>query len=219
MNASNAASQALIGVFKAALNRYLSLDPDTPARFAALSGKIIAVELEGLQRTLYFAPGPEGIQILEGCPGVPDATLRGTPWALLRLGGTPSGSREARMALASGAVQMSGDVELGRHFKDILDAVEIDWEEHLSALLGDVLAHQLGKAARALQSWSRQAAATLGQDFTEYQQEEVRNLPRPGDVQDFISAVDALRDDVERMKQRVRRLQISLSAASTDKPA
>ena len=204
--------RALEGV----LNRYLNLDPDTPSRFTALSGKIIAVELEGLGRTLYFAPEPNGVRIVAEYAGVPDATLRGTPWALLRMGGLQSDSRAAREALASGAVQIGGDVELGQRFKQILDAVEIDWEEHLSGLVGDLLAHKLGNAARAMQGWGRQAAATLGQDFAEYQQEEALNLARPDDVQNFIGAVDALRDDIERMEQRVARLRRRLES-STDK--
>ncbi len=205
-----------IRALEGALNRYLKLDPDIPSRFATLSGKIIAVELEGLGQTIYFAPEAEGIHILAEYAGVPDAILCGTPLALLRMGGLQSDSRAAREALASGAVQIGGDVELGQRFKQILDAVEIDWEEHLSGLVGDLLAHKLGNAARAVQSWGRQAAATLGQDFAEYQQEEAHNLARPDDVQNFIGAVDTLRDDVERLEQRVVRLHRRL-AASTDK--
>lgn len=199
-----------------ALNRYLNLDPDTPSRFAALSGKIIAVELEGLGRAIYFAPDPDGVRILADYAGVPDAILRGTPWALLRMGRLQSDSRAAREALASGAVRISGDVELGQRFKQILDAVEIDWEEHLAGFVGDLLAHKLGNAARAVQGWGRQAADTLGLDFAEYQQEEAHNLPRPDDVRNFIGAVDTLRDDVERLEQRVGRLRHHLKS-STDK--
>ncbi|MBI3344582.1 MAG: SCP2 sterol-binding domain-containing protein [Gammaproteobacteria bacterium] len=205
-----------IRALEGALNRYLNLDPDTPSRFAALSGKVIAVELEGLERTIYLAPEPDGVRILADYAGVPDATLRGAPWALLRMGSLQSDSREARAALALGEIRISGDVELGQRFKQILDAVEIDWEEHLAGFVGDLLAHKLGNAARAVQGWGRQAAARLGQDFAEYQQEEAYNLPRPDDVRNFIGAVDTLRDDVERLEQRVARLRRRLEAA-TDK--
>lgn len=206
-----------IRALEGALNRYLKLDPNTPSRFAALTGKIIAVELEGLGRTLYFAPEPEGVRILADYAGIPDAILQGTPWALLRMGGLQSDSRAAREALATGAVRIGGDVELGQRFKQILDAIEIDWEEHLAGLVGDLLAHKLGNAARAVQGWGRQAAATLGQDFAEYQQEEAHNLARPDDAQNFIGAVDTLRDDVERLEQRVSRLRRRLEASQDKK--
>jgi ubiquinone biosynthesis protein UbiJ len=205
-----------IRALEGALNRYLNLDPDTPSRFVALSGKVIAVELEGLGRTIYFAPEPDGVRILADYAGVPDATLRGTPWALLRMGSLQSDSREARAALVLGEIRIDGDVELGQRFKQILDAVEIDWEEHLAGFVGDLLAHKLGNAARAVQGWGRQAAARLGQGFAEYQQEEAYSLPRPDDVQNFIGAVDTLRDDVERLEQRVERLRRRLES-STDK--
>lgn len=198
-----AAVQSFTGALEGAVNRYLKLDPDLPPRLARLSGKVLAIEVEGLEYTLYLTPGLEGIRFLD--TATPDATLRGSPWALFRLG--VSAGDDGRASLLSGEVKLSGDVELGQQFKTILDGIEIDWEEHLSSVTGDLLARKLGNAARAMQDWGRQAAATLGQDFTEYQQEEANNLPRPSDVQKFIGAVGILRDDVERLEQRVYRLQ------------
>ncbi len=216
---SFAPAQVTIQVLEAGLNRYLNLDPDTPARCAALSGKIIALELEAPRLVIYLAPGPDGIRVLSDYAGVPDATLRGTLVGLLRMGVLAGDARATHAALSSGEVQIHGDVELGQRFKQILEALEIDWEEHVSRWTGDLVAHKLGNAARALQGWGRQAATSLGRDFAEYQQEEARNLARPDDLQNFIGAVDVLRDDVERMEQRVRRLRNALGTPATDKPA
>ncbi|OQW92969.1 MAG: Sterol-binding domain protein, partial [Beggiatoa sp. IS2] len=38
-------------------------------------------------------------------------------------------------------------------------------------------------------------------------QEESRTLPAPAEMELFLNSVDTLRDDLERLEQRVRRLQ------------
>jgi len=41
---------------------------------------------------------------------------------------------------------------------------------------------------------------------SEYLREESRDLIAPGELADFVDAVDVLRDDVERMEARIERL-------------
>jgi ubiquinone biosynthesis protein UbiJ len=47
----------------------------------------------------------------------------------------------------------------------------------------------------------------LGQDFTEYLQEEGRLLPSRYELESFLTEVDRLRDDGERLAARVNRLR------------
>ena len=47
---------------ESALNRYLGLDPATGARLAALDGRMIALDLRGLDLTLMFASPLSTIQ-------------------------------------------------------------------------------------------------------------------------------------------------------------
>ncbi|MEO5702329.1 MAG: SCP2 sterol-binding domain-containing protein [Gammaproteobacteria bacterium] len=198
-------TRTIMAVIEGALNRYLRLDPDVLPRLGGLDGKVIAVELEGLDWIWYLLPDATGIRVHNEYEGAPDARLRGTPWALLRLGTQKQDGNAS--ALFSGDVEISGDMELGQRFKQILDEVDIDWEELLSKVVGDVLAHQAGNAARQAREWSTRTLETLGQNFSEYQQEEVRNLPAAHEMSEFLRAVDTLRDDVERMEQRMRRIK------------
>jgi ubiquinone biosynthesis protein UbiJ len=195
----------LTTAIEGALNRYLRLDPDVLPRLSALDGKVIAIELKELDWSWYLLPGAGGIQVRNGYEGIADTKLCGTPWALLRLGTQKQGSDSS--ALFSGDVEISGDVELGQRFKRILDEIDIDWEELLSKIVGDVLAHQVGNTARRTRKWGTQSLEALGQNFAEYQQEEARNLPTVYEMTEFLKAVDTLRDDVDRIEQRVRRLK------------
>ncbi len=198
-----------------AVNRYLRLDPTILPRLANLSGKVIAVDITELNSVLYLLPGAAGIEVQMHCDTAPDVTLRGPSWALMRLGMQKNNAATQTM-LATGNVEISGDMDLVQRFKHILDAMDIDWEELLSKLTGDVLAHKLANAARDTRDWGKGSFVTLGQNFTEYQQEEARNLPTQYEINEFLKAADVLRDDVARMEQRVRRLLNTLTSADPE---
>ncbi len=187
-----------------ALNSYLRLDADTLQRLGTLAGKVIAIELRGLDLTFYIFPHAEGLRI-EGTydAGMPDAVLRGAPFALVRLGI----ARHEKGRLFIGDVEMRGDIELGQHFKSILDGIDIDWEEHLSRITGDVLAHQLGNIARDMGKWGSNTLDTLSRDVAEYLHEESRDLPTRSEVDEYLAGIDTLRLDADRLMARVQRLQ------------
>jgi ubiquinone biosynthesis protein UbiJ len=202
-------SQLLTGAVEAALNRYLRLDPATLPRLEKLSGKVIAVEITGTSVTLYLLPGATGMVVHTQHEGSVDTLLCGTPWALLCMA-TQKGNG-ANTLLASEQATLSGDTELAQQVKHILDDMDIDWEELLSRVVGDVLAHNVMSTARDARTWGERSLAVLGQNFTEYQQEEARNLPTCHEVNAYLKAVDVLRDDVERTAQRVSRLQSTVA--------
>ena len=89
----------------------------------------------------------------------------------------------------------------------ILDGIDIDWEEHLSRVTGDVLAHQVGNVARGMLEWGRNTLDTVSRDVAEYLHEESRDLPTRGEVDEFLARIDTLRLDVDRLEARVQRLQ------------
>ena len=194
--------QLLLNAFESALNAALRLDPYTVQRLGDLAGKVVAVELRGVNLTLFLALQADRIEVRGEHAGAVDARLSGTPLAFARLG-----INGDRSALHSGEVQISGDTDLGQQLQDILAAMDIDWEEHLSRFTGDVIAHQVGNAARASQRWAQQSSAALLQDAGEYLQYERELLPDRPQVETFMRQVDVLRDDVERLEARVQRLQ------------
>lgn len=197
---------------EAAINQVLALDPDTLERLRALNGKVIAIELQGLDVTLYLIPTDAGLSVFGHFEGEPDTTLRGTPVGMLRMGL----AENAGDSFFAGDVEISGDVELGTQFRDILDDLDIDWEEHLSHITGDVVAHKVGNLLRDAVDWGRKTLDTLGRDGAEYLQEESRDLPTRGEMEAFLAAVDTLRSDVDRLEARIKRLE-ARRKANTEK--
>jgi ubiquinone biosynthesis protein UbiJ len=187
-----------------ALNGYLGLDPVTRQRLAALHGRTVGVEMAGLGLTLFFTADEAGVlQVYGRHEGEPDCWLRGTPLDLLRAGDREAGADQ----LFSQRVRIEGDSGLAQRFGAILGDVDIDWEEHLSRIVGDVAAHEVGSAARAARELGQRTGRTAEQNLREYLQEESRLLPTRYEVKEFLDAVDVLRDDVERLAARVERLR------------
>lgn len=194
---------ALTSVLESTTNAYLRLAPESLEQLGRLQGKVIALHLRGLEKTLYLIPSPAGMMLQSHFEGEPDAMLSGTPIAFAEL----STSANANRVLFKGDVKISGDLRLGQDFKRILDEMDIDWEEVLSKYTGDVVAHKVGDLLRGASQWGKDALQIMGQNATEYLQQESLDLPTKEETAPFITNVDTLRDDVERLEARVARLQ------------
>lgn len=203
MNLRTLFTTPALGALQAALNHALQLDPATLDRLAGLSGKAIELRLRPFGIRFYMLPGAGGIDLATELERAPDAVFSGTPLGLLRGALDRGGRRE----LFGDDLRIEGDTELGRRMKGILDGIDIDWEEQLSRLVGDVAAHQIGNLARGLGRWSREAGAGMADNLGEYLHEEVRLTPQRREVEAFIAAVDVLRTDADRLEQRIARLR------------
>lgn len=186
------------------LNRYLALDPEAAAGLSALAGKCIALEMQGLGVTLYLCLSDTGVRLTRGLESAPDATVSGAPFTLLRmlLVADPSA------LVFAGDVTIAGDNGLVQRFRNLVRGADVDWEEQLAKLMGDPLAHALGNRMRDLGRWGRSSADTLLADLAELFTEEAGIVPQRAEVGEFLDQVDVLRDDVERLQQRVRRLAV-----------
>ncbi len=198
---------ALIGPIETAINAWLKLDEDTLPRFASLNGKIIRLHITGLDLNLYFLPSPSGIQVMENYPdadqgGVVDATIHGSPMALIRLGT----SGNAGETLLKSDVEIDGDMRVAEKFSEILSEVDIDWEELLSKLVGDIIAHQAAQVAHNVSGWFKESAEAMKMNTAEYISEEARLTPAEAEVNYFMDQVDELRMGVDRLEARIKRL-------------
>jgi ubiquinone biosynthesis protein UbiJ len=115
--------------------------------------------------------------------------------------------------LFSGSVEITGDSALAQQFAEALFSLDIDWEEQLSHLTGDVLAHEVGNLGRGLFKWGESVRKTAGLNLKEYLQEELRLLPTREEIEPLLVDIDHLRDDVERLSARIERLQRHLDSS------
>lgn len=199
-----AEGQGPFDIVLAALERLLAplvaLDPETLDRVQAISGRVIAIDLVGLDRTVFVLPENRTLRFCGEHAGEVHVRIRGTPLALLNM------ARDRERGAVAGEVEIIGDLALGRHLQALFSSFDVDWEEWLSGFVGDVGAHQIGNLGRALSGWLRDTRTTLELDLSEYLRHELRLVVEGRDLGAFMEGVDVLRSDVDRLEVRLRRL-------------
>ena len=205
------AGHAFTAILEDGCNRLLRLDGDTLYELGDLDGRVfcLRVNKEGKGEAgpaMYFFPSQGGFRIRSEHEGKIDVTITGNPPAFLKL----VMGEYAPALTGSGQMQITGDLELGQRFQKILKNVDIDWEEYLSGYVGDTVAHRIGHVASRMRHWGQHIAETLRQDFSEVMTEELRVAARPEAVQGFMSRVDKMRADVDRLEKRIQKLKDSL---------
>jgi ubiquinone biosynthesis protein UbiJ len=194
-------TNTLLKGFEKIINGYLRLAPESLLRLTSFSGKTLAVELKGLS-TIYVIFDAEHVRLSLAPGEFVAAEISGTPLTLFRM----MIAKNKESLLFSKEVVIKGDVEWVQQVSEYFETLDIDWEEHLSRLTGDVVAHQIGHAFRQVNAWGQKAITSLRQNTTECLQEEWRCLPPSEEMSDFMADVDVLRNDAERLAARVERL-------------
>jgi len=182
------------------LNRGLPRSQRARQLCAELSGHSLAVVIPDIARLRLASTGVTLAATFDAEPA--DASLTGGPFALLALLG---GSAQAQ--LQRGSVAISGDAEVADRFRELLERLRPDFEEELSLLLGDVLAHELARALRTGAAWGAKAADTTCLNLGEYLAHESADLVSRNEGEQFLRGVDALREGVDRLGARLERVE------------
>ncbi|BAW80010.1 sterol-binding domain-containing protein [Candidatus Nitrosoglobus terrae] len=169
-----------------------------------MSGKCIAIELQGLELKIFIKLNPNAITLSTTSHVPPVVTLSGTPLDLLKIATARSDSPNI---FPTSGIQIHGDIELSQQIKVLIQELNLDWEELLSRYISDIPAHQLGNSVRSFKAWSQHTIKALGQSLTEYLHEEIKLLPDHGEVTGFLNTVDYLRADLDRIEVRIQRLR------------
>lgn len=197
------ANNLLLEMAESVANQYLSLDPEISAQLGDLEGRCIAIDVTVPPLKIYCFPRAGGLMLKAVCDVEPDCSISGSLMGILKM----VRSDNPAEILSSGEVKITGDSRLAQNFSDILSRMDIDWEELLSRLTGDFVAHRIGQTVRQGQRWLNETMRALQQDTTEYLQEESGILPTRIEIEKFIRDVDVLRDDAERLAVRIRKLE------------
>ncbi len=193
---------ALLAPLAAVLDRNIAQSDRASALAAQLDGRVLALSLEGTPVRLFFKVTGRQVAIVTNHEGEADASLAGTPLGLLSLVG-PGAAERMRTA----GIRIAGDAEIAQRFQNLLQQARPDFEEELSRVMGDVAAHQVANFARGFLDWGRKAADALTQNVAEYLQEEGRDVPSRVELEEFLEAIDQLRDAADRFEARLARLE------------
>ncbi len=194
--------EAVLRPIASVLNK--NIHATTPARELCqkLSGTVVAIRVRDTALTAWFIVQDDRLELTTETDLEPDVLISGSIITLAQMAGASDVS-----AVRSGSLEFTGDPILADEFRQLLTFAKPDLEEELSGFVGDVAAHRIGEIARGVSKWGREARSTMAQNIREYLQEESRDVPSRYEVERFTSDVGALRDDVDRLEARIRRLK------------
>jgi ubiquinone biosynthesis accessory factor UbiJ len=240
-----AATPAWLAAVEALLNRGVHASMQATALARRLAGTALLLDIEGMASIRISVVGERLSLIGAGALDSPaDATIVGSPLALLRLagatglggttgfggatglggttgfggatglGGTTGFGGATGFGGTTGGAAVGGDPEIANSYRELLVLARPDFEEELSRLMGDVPARPLSQFALKTVEWVRRARRTAGENIAEYLQEESRDLVNKPELDEFLQGVDTLRETADRVGARIARLEQRLKGSA-----
>ena len=182
------------------LNRYLQLDLNTIQNFSQLENKIIEVQITEWNIDFFVFLHKNGISLSARTDNKADMTISGSLFDLCQAVCTKGKSS----VLFENFIEISGDTEIGQKLRQIMVNIDIDWEERLSKITGDIIAHQIVTGVRHTVHFGKAAVALIRENIRDYLQAESQLVPTSYEVNSFIKSVVHLQYDVERTEIRIK---------------
>jgi ubiquinone biosynthesis protein UbiJ len=179
----------------AAVNHLLRSASWARERLKPFAGRAVRFDVAPFTATLEIRDNGE----VAASTAEPAASFKLTPVLAMRVA--------AADANAWREVETSGDLSLAREVLAIAQNLRWDFEEDLSRVFGDIVAHRLAGAGRAFARWQRESADSLARQATAYWTEERPLIAARPLLEQFSHAVDTLRDDVARVEKRIEQLE------------
>ena len=192
---------ALSGLEKV-LNRYLQLDPNAIQQFSQFENKIIEIQITEWNINFFVFLHKNGIRFSVRTDRKADMTIAGSLFSLCQV----VCAKGESSALFKNFIEISGDTEIGHKLRQIMANIDIDWEERLSKITGDIIAHQIDTGVRHTVHFGKSAAALIRENIRDYLQAESQLVPTSYEVNSFIESIIYLRHDVGRAEIRIKQL-------------
>ncbi len=110
-----------------------------------------------------------------------------------------------------GDVHISGDHALGMAILPLIQALQYDWRNDLTRLLGDTVGGKVAQELENLYQHGRAISHSIAAQVADYARESDAAVVGQQQLQQFTAQVETLRDDSARLAARIARLQQKLN--------
>lgn len=193
-------TSASLAAAEKCINAALRYDPATQIALSACEGKILSINISTPPTRIAVLIQDKSIRLMSNWDGEVDTQLSGSLIALAQIAQTPVHN------LKDSGVTVIGDLQFLAQLQKILRQLDIDWEEMLTQLFGDVIGHQAAQLLRSQATWTKNRAHTVQRLTSEFLTEEFRAIPSKIELEDFYRQVDELRLAVDRLGARFNNL-------------
>ena len=191
---------AALAALELSINKALDYDPGTRLALAKLQGQILAIDISTPAISFYIRFHADNIQLHGRCEDTVHTRLRGSMIALTSLMLSDSAT------LANSGVEVFGSTALLSKVQKIAQNIDIDWEEPITQVAGDLLGHQSAAYIRWRCQWLQQRLQTGLRLGAEFLTEESRSFAARPAIDFFNQQVDSLRLDADRAQARLAAL-------------
>lgn len=200
-----------INALEKTFNRYLALDDDSKKLLAPLAGRVLGLHIPRPKISIFFSFTENDVKLSSDAPEIVNTEIYATVFQLMRI------KLNKNSALVNTQFHIQGDVDTAQLFNQLLQKHHIDWEEHLSKIIGDVTAHKMMQLLKKPTAFLKNNKKKLAEDIKEYCQEETMILPSSNEVDIFRRDVDELRLQIDRLDAKITLLQRT-TGATGDRP-
>lgn len=196
----NTLLQAATASIETIANKALMYDPATKKQVAAIND-ILCIDITApLRVTLYIRGQDQGVAVLSYCEQPPTATLTGSTTAFATLLQNPQ-------AFANSGITLTGSPGLLQRWQTIIAALEIDWEDAISQVLGDIAGPIASQGIKKTAQWWQSQAKEQQRLLAEYVTEELKWVPSTNEMDCLTHHIAELRLQMDRISARTERLQ------------
>ena len=192
------------GLLETSVNKLQQLDSSAQQKRKALDGTIIGVSLKELDKPIYFVISYQQIDLLSKFEGHADCFIRVDFAALIKL----QDNHQLTSLIKSGQLEVDGDIKIVQKFALLLTEMDIDWEEHLSNKIGDILAHKLVYHAKQCKKHLIKQNNKAQKQLTEIVIEELKLAPGPLEVAYFCDQVSDVEKQLALLENKISSLKI-----------
>jgi len=209
-------SLALLPVEKV-LNAIIARDPHVAKKLSAFDSKCIEIvsDRPSFSLSIRFEDAAIRLSAIDSqtLGVVADATISGSAENLLSL----LAKKAERRAMADTAIDISGDAALVHDLQMTIETLDINWQDYLAPLLGDVLSNELGEVEQSARDWSKSAGTKIQRNIRDYLSEEARLVPSQLEVDSFSNRLDRMRLSIDRVAARTELLKRRYSLLAESK--
>ena len=188
--------------FEELLNRVLAKDPHLQSRLVNFAGKSLQINVHppGIMVTALLEKSR--IRLLSTEAELLDiqitASISGNVGQLLSL----ILEKRDNRPLSNPALAITGDASFIQELHASLSSLDIDWEDYLAPLLGNLITNELSHISNDIRNWSKQASVNMRRNVNEYLTEEERIFPKKEQLDDFSEELDYLKIRIDRINAK-----------------
>jgi ubiquinone biosynthesis protein UbiJ len=195
-------SQNLLTGLETFVNQLLIFDEESLIALSRFEGKVVSVDVQNTNAVFYIIITKSGVSLRNKSELMPDVMVRGSSLELYEY----LISINHPQNFQTGKLEISGDISVAQKIQSIVKSLDIDWEDYISNWIGDSLAHKVGRGVKNSMNLLNTINKNIKYNLSDYLRYETECLIDKNEQDEFSRSIDVLRDDTQRLKQRINKI-------------